>query len=305
MWHRKGEYCPEGTVPILRSSIENLPPKKPSTRRTSNYTNLIASKVANNEAHILKLVWLQVAVAALPGQDYHGANAVINVWNPQVEPNEFSAAQIWVTDGGGTKIESIEAGWIVSIVTDFNPHPSFFTYWTSDGYQTTGCFNLLCPGFVLLTTRVIVGARLEPVSTYGGIQKIVRIRITQDLKSGNWFLYFQGELVGYWPAELFKNLNTSATLMEWGGEIINNKANGTHTGTQMGSGHFPTEGDGKAAYFTNLEYVDGGGLVNSATGVMSETSRSECYDIAVKDPDEKFGVYFLFGGPGLSIECYS
>ncbi|CAN1286325.1 hypothetical protein LINPERPRIM_LOCUS19262, partial [Linum perenne] len=199
---------------------------------------------------------LQVAVAALPGQDYHGANAVINVWNPQVEPNEFSAAQIWVTDGGGTKIESIEAGWIVSIVTDFNPHPSFFTYWTSDGYQTTGCFNLLCPGFVLLTTRVIVGARLEPVSTYGGIQKIVRIRITQ-------------------------------------------------TGTQMGSGHFPTEGDGKAAYFTNLEYVDGGGLVNSATGVMSETSRSECYDIAVKDPDEKFGVYFLFGGPGLSIECYS
>ncbi|CAN1286320.1 hypothetical protein LINPERPRIM_LOCUS19262 [Linum perenne] len=97
MWHRKGEYCPEGTVPILRSSIENLPPKKPSTRRTSNYTNLIASKVANNE-------------------DYHGANAVINVWNPQVEPNEFSAAQIWVTDGGGTKIESIEAGWIVSIL---------------------------------------------------------------------------------------------------------------------------------------------------------------------------------------------
>ncbi|CAN1836932.1 hypothetical protein LINPERHAP1_LOCUS34918, partial [Linum perenne] len=81
--------------------------------RTSNYTNLVASKVANNE----------VAVAALPGQDYHGANAVINVWNPQVEPNEFSAAQIWVTDGGGTKIESIEAGWIV---TDFNPHPSFF-----------------------------------------------------------------------------------------------------------------------------------------------------------------------------------
>ncbi|CAN1836934.1 hypothetical protein LINPERHAP1_LOCUS34920, partial [Linum perenne] len=202
IWHRKGEYCPEATVPILRSSMENLPPKKPSNRRTSHYTNSDAPKVANSE----------YAAAFLPGQDYHGANAVINVWNPQVEPNEFSAAQIWVTDGGGSKIESIEAGWLV---TDFNPHPSFFTYWTSDGYQTTGCFNLLCPGFVLLSTRVSVGARLEPISTYDGIQKVVSIRITQDLKSGNWFLYFQNELVGYWPADLFTNLKTSATLLEW------------------------------------------------------------------------------------------
>ncbi|CAN1286336.1 hypothetical protein LINPERPRIM_LOCUS19264, partial [Linum perenne] len=190
IWHRKGEYCPEATVPILRSSMENLPPKKPSNRRTSHYTNSDAPKVADSE------------------------------------------------------------------VTDFNPHPSFFTYWT-------------------------------------------------DLKSGNWFLYFQNELVGYWPADLFTNLKTSATLLEWGGEIINKEANGTHTGTQMGSGHFPSEGHGKAAYFRSLEYVDGGGLVNSATDVMGHATRPECYDIAVKDPVEKFGVYFYFGGPGLSIECYS
>ncbi|CAN1168554.1 hypothetical protein LINPERHAP2_LOCUS27879 [Linum perenne] len=239
IWHRKGEYCPEATVPILRSSMENLPPKKPSNRRTSHYTNSDAPKVADSE------------------------------------------------------------------VTDFNPHPSFFTYWTNDGYQTTGCFNLLCPGFVLLSTRVSVGARLEPISRYDGIQKVVSIRITQDLKSGNWFLYFQNELVGYWPADLFTNLKTSATLLEWGGEIINKEANGTHTGTQMGSGHFPSEGHGKAAYFRSLEYVDGGGLVNSATDVMGHATRPECYDIAVKDPVEKFGVYFYFGGPGLSIECYS
>ncbi|CAN0878101.1 hypothetical protein LINGRAHAP2_LOCUS12293 [Linum grandiflorum] len=27
LWHRNGEYCPKGTVPILRSSTMDIPPK--------------------------------------------------------------------------------------------------------------------------------------------------------------------------------------------------------------------------------------------------------------------------------------
>ncbi|CAN1168209.1 hypothetical protein LINPERPRIM_LOCUS19097, partial [Linum perenne] len=69
MWHRKGEYCPEGTVAILRSSMENLPPKKPSALRTYNYTNSDAPKVA----------YAEYATAFFPGEDYHGANAIINL----------------------------------------------------------------------------------------------------------------------------------------------------------------------------------------------------------------------------------
>ncbi|CAN1286349.1 hypothetical protein LINPERPRIM_LOCUS19269 [Linum perenne] len=166
MWHRKGEYCPEGTVAILRSSMTDLPPKRPSNRGTSKYTNSDAPKVAGGE----------YAAAFLPGEDYHGANAVINVWNPKVESEEFSAAQMWVTDGGGTKIESIEAGWIV---TSFNPHPSFFTYWTNDGYETSGCYNMQCSGFILASTKIALGARIDPVSTYGGDQRSVRVKINQ------------------------------------------------------------------------------------------------------------------------------
>ncbi|CAN1168584.1 hypothetical protein LINPERHAP2_LOCUS27886, partial [Linum perenne] len=292
MWHRKGEYCPEGTVAILRSSMTDLPPKRPSNRGTSKYTNSDAPKVAGGE----------YAAAFLPGEDYHGANAVINVWNPKVESEEFSAAQMWVTDGGGTKIESIEAGWIV---TSFNPHPSFFTYWTNDGYETSGCYNMQCSGFILASTKIALGARIDPVSTYGGDQRSVRVKINQDLKTGNWWLNFQGVDVGYWPSVLFRNLRTSASLLEWGGEIINREAKQfhLHTDTQMGNGHFPSGGYRKAAYFRSLEFVDGGGFPNSAFGIMGHATRPECYDIDVKDPTVRRGVHFYFGGPGFSLEC--
>ncbi|CAN1168571.1 hypothetical protein LINPERHAP2_LOCUS27884, partial [Linum perenne] len=261
MWHRKGEYCPDGTVAILRSSVTDLPPKFES------------------KSHTLKLACLQYATAFLPGKDYHGANAVINLWNPRVESKEFSASQIWVTDGGGSKIESIEAGWM------------------NDGYNTSGCYNLHCSGFIL-TTKVALGARIVPFSTYGGSQIIITVKINQDLKTGNWWLYFQDEQVGYWPGSLFRNLRTSASLLEWGGEIINKKKNGLHTDTQMGSGHFPSEGYSKAAYFRSLEYVDGGGYDNPADGITGHASRPECYDIDVRNPAGKFGVH------GFSNDCY-
>ncbi|CAN1284588.1 hypothetical protein LINPERPRIM_LOCUS18665 [Linum perenne] len=33
-----------------------------------------------------------------------------------------------------------------------------------------------------------------------------------DLKTGNWWLYFQGKEVGYWPGGLFTNLEISVTI---------------------------------------------------------------------------------------------
>ncbi|CAN1168562.1 hypothetical protein LINPERHAP2_LOCUS27881 [Linum perenne] len=304
MWHRKGEYCPDGTVAILRSSVTDLPPKKPFNRITSDYKKSDAPKVANAEVQPQFLHFLQYATAFLPGKDYHGANAVINLWNPRVESKEFSASQIWVTDGGGSKIESIEAGWMVSnyYLISHKYYPKLYV--CNDGYNTSGCYNLHCSGFILTTTKVALGARIVPFSTYSGSQKIITVKINQDLKTSNWWLYFQDEQVGYWPGSLFRNLRTSASLLEWGGEIINKNKNGLHTDTQMGSGHFPSEGYSKAAYFRSLEYVDGGGYDNPADGLTGHASRPECYDIDVRNPAGEFGVHFFFGGPGFSNDCY-
>ncbi|TQD73976.1 hypothetical protein C1H46_040493 [Malus baccata] len=86
----------------------------------------------------------------------------------------------------------------------------------------------------------------------------------QDPKLGNWWMGFgDNTLVGYWPAELFTHLADKATMVEWGGEIVNSRANGEHTATQMGSGHFAEDGFGKASYFRNLEIVDSDNSLSS------------------------------------------
>jgi hypothetical protein len=60
----------------------------------------------------------------------------------------------------------------------------------------------------------------------------------------------------YWPTELFTHLSDHATMVEWGGEVINTRLDGVHTATQMGSDHFTGKGFGRASYFHNLDTVD-------------------------------------------------
>jgi len=40
----------------------------------------------------------------------------------------------------------------------------------ADGYKNTGCYNLLCPGFVQTNKNVVIGGALTPTSTYNGGQ---------------------------------------------------------------------------------------------------------------------------------------
>ena len=40
----------------------------------------------------------------------------------------------------------------------------------SDAYQATGCYNLLCSGFIQTNNRIAIGAAISPVSSYKGGQ---------------------------------------------------------------------------------------------------------------------------------------
>ncbi|KAH9627207.1 hypothetical protein KSS87_020753 [Heliosperma pusillum] len=91
-------------------------------------------------------------------------------------------------------------------------YPRFFTYWTSDAYQATGCYNLLCSGFVQTNSRIAIGAAISPTSSYSGGQFDISLLIWKDPKHGNWWLEFgSGILVGYWPSYLFTHLRDHAT----------------------------------------------------------------------------------------------
>ncbi|KAF5946563.1 hypothetical protein HYC85_016791 [Camellia sinensis] len=125
----------------------------------------------------------------------------------------------------------------------------------------------------------------------------------QDPKEGNWWMQFGSQYVlGYWPSYLFSYLADSASMIEWGGEVVNSASDGQHTTTQMGSGHFPGEGFGKSSYFRNIEIVDGSNNLRAPKDMSTFTEQSNCYDVQTgKNGD--WGNYFYYGGPGRNPNC--
>ncbi|RDY02872.1 hypothetical protein CR513_13617, partial [Mucuna pruriens] len=317
LWTDSGEACPEGTVPIRRtteqdflraSSIRGFGRKPRGVRRDSTGTG---------HEH---------AVVFVNGDQYYGAKASVNVWTPSVtDPYEFSLSQIWVIAGSfGNDLNTIEAGWqacpyiLVQKFTFFHflvnnvkvspelygdNYPRFFTYWTTDAYQATGCYNLLCSGFVQTNNRIAIGAAISPRSTYNGRQFDIGLMVWKDPKHGHWWLEFgSGLLVGYWPAYLFSHLRNHASMVQFGGEIVNSRSRGYHTGTQMGSGHFSEEGFRKAAYFRNLQVVDWDNNLLPLSNIHQLADHSNCYDIRVGS-NNVWGTYFYYGGPGRNVRC--
>ncbi|XP_012834527.1 PREDICTED: uncharacterized protein LOC105955358, partial [Erythranthe guttata] len=274
-WHQNGQLCPKGTLPVRRTTVHDVlrakslfyfgkkqfpnslpfsPTRRSGARPDSDIDSDPPDLLSGNNGH-------EHAIAYTTSSDeVYGAKATINVWDPSVdELSEFSLSQIWVLSGSfdGSDLNSIEAGWQVSPELYGDTRPRLFTYWTSDAYQATGCYNLLCSGFVQTNSRIAIGAAISPVSSVGGNQYDITLIIWKDPRLGDWWLGFgDNTLVGYWPRELFTHLADRATMVEWGGEIVNSRANDEHTSTQMGSGNFAKDGLGKASYFRNLEIVD-------------------------------------------------
>ncbi|KAF1867770.1 hypothetical protein Lal_00050203, partial [Lupinus albus] len=349
LWADSGEACPEGTVPIRRtteqdflraSSIRRFGRKPRGVRRDSSDTG-----------H-------EYAVVFVNGDQYYGAKASINVWSPIVTGQyEFSLSQIWVTAGSfDNDLNSIESGWqachislnfilpfpfltcfifkAIYFLTNMHiffqvspelygdNHPRLFTYWTTDAYQATGCYNLLCSGFIQTNSRIAIGAAISPTSAYNNRQFDIGVMIWKyfvmlysrgehdpalpahpDPKNGHWWLeYGSGILVGYWPAFLFSHLRNHAAMIQFGGEIVNSGSRSYHTSTQMGSGHFAEEGFRKAAYFRNLQVIDWDNNLIPLSNIHQKAQHSNCYDLRA-GTNNVWGTYFYYGGPGRNVRC--
>ncbi|KAH6803965.1 carboxyl-terminal peptidase [Perilla frutescens var. frutescens] len=310
MWHQKGQRCPKGTVPIRRSSVPDVLRAKSLYdfgKKSSKYTAATSSGRRADAPDVVSGNGHEHAIAYTTGSgEVYGAKATINVWDPSIEElNEFSLSQLWLLSGSfdGSDLNSIEAGWQVSPELYGDSRPRLFTYWTSDSYQATGCYNLLCSGFIQTNSRIAIGAAISPVSAIHGNQYDITILIWKDPKLGNWWMGFgDSTLVGYWPTELFTHLTDRATMVEWGGEVVNSRANDAHTSTQMGSGHYAEDGFGKASYFRNLEIVDSDNSLSSAQDISTLAENTNCYNIKSSYNNE-WGTHFYYGGPGKSPQC--
>ncbi|XP_074572415.1 protein neprosin-like [Curcuma longa] len=291
-WRMSGESCPEGSVPIRRTTEEDIL-RASSVKRFGRKPAVTMSHDSESSDH-------EHAVGYVVGDQYYGAKASINVWAPKVtSSSEFSLSQIWIISGSfGTDLNTIEAGWQVSPQLYGDSSPRFFTYWTTDAYQATGCYNLLCSGFIQTNNMIAIGAAISPVSTPSGGQFDISLLVWKDPNHGNWWLELgSGTLVGYWPAFLFSHLSEHASMVQFGGEVVNTQPMGEHTSTQMGSGQFAGEGFGRASYFRNLQVVDWDNSLVPPPNLRVLADHPSCYDIQ-GGINALWGNYFYYGGPG-------
>jgi PKD repeat protein len=235
-----------------------------------------------------------------------GMSAVFNVWSPTVEQtDEFSLSQLWVTRGQTTdnSLQTAETGWQVCRLEYGDSNPHLFIYSTTGNYQTgTGCYNLDCPRFVQTDNTVVIGGVLSPYSTQGGTQYSISLAYFRDLSPPhNWWLKFNGTWVGYFPNSLYNSQGIAnySDKIDFGGEIVNDLIGGLHTTTQMGSGHFPSEGFGVAAFTEQIRYFDTLGNQYDSTGLTKLVTNATYYDLSLgSSSDPNVGIYFYFGGPG-------
>ncbi|XP_024628816.1 uncharacterized protein [Medicago truncatula] len=295
LWSLSGESCPEGTIPIRRTTEEDISRAGSIDSFGRKANGFRTDTIQNGHLH---------SVGFVRGDIYYGAQAIINVWAPHVEsPNEFSLGQIWIVSGSGKDLNTIEVGWQVSAGRYGDNRPRLFTFWTADGYDQTGCYDLLCPGFVQTNNKFAIGTPISPISTYNGGQYEITLFIFKDPTNGSWWLeYGLGNPIGYWPSSLFTTLKDNATIVQFGGEIVNAKSTGAYTSTQMGSGHFAEEGYGKASYFRNMQVVGSKNFLTPLSNPTYTADQPNCYNVQGRFND-KWGHHFYYGGPGRNEKC--
>lgn len=74
--------------------------------------------------------------------------------------------------------------------------------------------------------------------------------------TGDWWIAYNGDLLGYYPANLFTQLNGGACTSAWYGEVARLEATQGNIKTEMGSGRFAEEGLLAAAHVRNPTYYD-------------------------------------------------
>ncbi|KAL6900806.1 hypothetical protein ACP4OV_005482 [Aristida adscensionis] len=160
----------------------------------------------------------------------------------------------------------------------------FMTYWTADDYDQTGCLNMLCSGFVMLSQTVTPGV-IIPTGTIG-------LNMSRDGQTGNWMVDLGQDIVGYFPKEIFDGLN-GATQVQMGGMSY---APPGESGPPMGNGVAPPgNGSYTAATFTQLGAV---GAEYDRWWLTKDVSDPAIYNVMKTSSTGPQGDSFQYGGPG-------
>ncbi|XP_042510903.1 uncharacterized protein LOC122086234 isoform X2 [Macadamia integrifolia] len=221
-----GGGCPSGTVPIRRTTKEDLIRWKSYSNTSKNFLHFL------DEGPRKHFAGYQLKDEGLK---YHGGSMGMNIVSPSVNSDNQYSAGVMYAQGG---LNHVQVEWHVNPKLYGDRKPHFFGHWTVDGSQKTGCFNALCSGFVQVNHDLPIGMAFPKISTYGGETVDLPVFLFQEKNSKNWWVAagYNNTNIGYWPRELFNSITESAPIVGWRGEVY---APPGEQSPEMGNGHYP------------------------------------------------------------------
>uniref|UniRef100_A0A7N0TAS6 Neprosin PEP catalytic domain-containing protein n=1 Tax=Kalanchoe fedtschenkoi TaxID=63787 RepID=A0A7N0TAS6_KALFE len=270
-----GKACPDGTVPIKRTTKEDL-----------IRFDRLSKKEYSGGSKAQGVPDKKVNVRLENKGKIYGSSASLALYNLNIADGQESSVDVTVESGPPGQVDELTFGW--KGFTDNN-----------------GCYNTLCPGFVQVDQEIHINYAFDNVSVYGDEdqQYSTPLSLEQAQDSGNWWLTGGVDRIriGYWPKELLPNFADGANAVTWGGTATPGPS-GNYP--PMGNGHLPDEFYKDTCYFHRVTYFNFYHRITEP--VQADTipymgAPSSCYDLNFVTPNEKLaieGFSFMFGGPG-------
>ncbi|XP_026397667.1 uncharacterized protein LOC113293134 [Papaver somniferum] len=292
------EICPPGTVPIRRTTKEDLMNAKKIIKKTRliHANNTYPNAPPANQQFVY-------AEEIIEGKQYFGGTAYMSLHDMSIYRDELSTSQIWLLNGPHEQINSIEFGIMHDPLLFGDGRARLFGSWTADGHQTTGCYNIMCPGFVQVNRGITFGYQFH-TGIYGKGVFDIYLMVRRAPLSKDWWLSIgsnaeTSEPIGYWPNEIFTHLANSASNLRYGGFA---SALYRRSTPPMGNGYLPQLTDfTRTAYMVKMKYVnETGHTVNLDRRSMQihRSTTTECYNLMLANPLGDLDITMAFGGPG-------
>ncbi|XP_052143097.1 uncharacterized protein LOC127762667 [Oryza glaberrima] len=277
--------CPIGTIPIVRNN---------------NLSNMMVQHIGTLANDDLPMLGAGIEY----WDEIYGMQASINVYEPSVKKDSKDVSASWIQISvvpKGTNEIGIGAGSCV-YPRSGDSFARFHIRWDNEELNKS-CSDHNCPGFMQVSHSVGLGGRINPISVYNGPQYVINVLIFKDPKTKNWWLAYgsNNTPIGYWPSSQFSYFKAKGDYAFCGGYVKSPTAASDHP--QMGSGHFASEGFGKAAFIRNIQVIEDkdNKLVTPNirnANPFSNNLKLYSYDGYGLNND---GMHVYYGGPGKYI----
>ncbi|XP_074317967.1 protein neprosin-like [Silene latifolia] len=212
--------CPSGSVPIRRTRRRDLIRSKSAL---NHYRTMIRGPPFTSQQGVS---FAGVTTQTGKANHYLGAKTFNSLYNLSLINSQVSTASLRIGNGVDGSFTSIEYGWTLNHELYGDTKARTFSLWTADGFQKTGCFNTLCPGFVQVHPGRPMGDEITYFSEYDKSKLFMMYAIIKDPKTKDWWIVESipdkaNQYIGYWPQALFPNMAEFATNVQAGGKVSN------------------------------------------------------------------------------------